>query len=221
MAQLPRSIGAIKYGEISRRSFLPAMKETARLLCIISVASSFIHVTSGSRDERSHHRIALQLDSKGRSPDRSPASSTEEKQLANCRSLFEWVDFIGEIDGKVYTGVSQVGLIGSSSTPVFDNPGLLGNPIANLRGSGIVDERDMFVTGTPSFYFYDDSGSILTFFLGFSAAESDSGPEGNYGIPLGGTGEWSGYAGFIYNSRLTSRYESPYIVNYTMCSAQR
>jgi hypothetical protein len=154
-------------------------------------------------------------------PMTSSSRHGEFSQHTSCRSLFEWVDFIGELDGKVYTGVSQVGLIGSSSTPVFDNEDLRGTPVANLKGSFIVDERDRFATGTPSFYFFDDSNSILTFFLGFSVAESDNGPEGNYGIPLGGTGEWSGYRGFIYSSRLTSRYQYPFIVNYTICSANQ
>jgi hypothetical protein len=195
------------------------MKGKGGLTHITLLVSFLFPMTSGSRYAITHQRLAPDMESKGRYPKRDRAVSNEIDQHSSCRSLFEWVDFIGELDGKVYTGVSQVGLIGSSSTPVFDNEDLRGKPVANLKGSAIVDERDLFATGTPSFYFYDDSNSILTFFLGFSVAESASGPEGNYGIPLGGTGEWSGYQGVIYNSRFTQRYQSPFIINYTICSA--
>jgi hypothetical protein len=189
----------------------------------IALAASHLAMGSGEGDLRGDRGGVAALVGKGDNYRRERApipASTSALQLPSCRSLFEWVDFIGELDGKVYTGVSQVGLIGSSSTPIFDNEDLQGSPIANLRGSAIVDERDLFATGTPSFYFYDDSNSLLTFLLGFSVAENGNGPEGNYGIPLGGTGEWSGFQGFIYNSRLTSRYETPYIVNYTICALQ-
>ena len=188
----------------------------------VALVASHLAMSSGQGDGRADHGGVADLKGKRESRrERAPIpTSTSALQLPGCRSLFEWVDFIGELDGKVYTGVSQVGLIGSSSTPIFDNEDLQGSPVANLRGSAIVDERDLFATGTPSFYFYDDSNSLLTFLLGFSVAENGNGPEGNYGIPLGGTGEWSGFQGFIYNSRLTSRYETPYIVNYTICASQ-
>ena len=139
-----------------------------------------------------------------------------QNKFRTCQALYEWVDFIGDLNGQSYTGVSQIGLIASVSTPLFDNERLLGSPVANLRGSVILDQRNMFATGTLSFHFYK-TNDMLTFHQGFAVADDASSAQ-NYGIPVGGNGSWAKFEGFIYNARLTDSFATPAIVNYTICS---
>jgi len=136
---------------------------------------------------------------------------------AQCRSLYVWNDFIGTIDGRVYTGIGRVGDISSLDTPVYDNEYLEGNPIAVLRGSMIDDMVANFATGTLAYTFYDNDDQLVVHF-GVSTQLKAAGPKGNYGIPLGGTDKWTEFEGFVSIQRASRQYESPSITNYTICA---
>lgn len=141
-----------------------------------------------------------------------------EIAIDECRSLYGWNDYIGNLDGRNYTGIARVGEIHSLDTPIFDNEYLEGNPIAALRGSMVDDMVANFATGTLAYTFYDNDDQLVVHFGVSTKPNAMTSPSGHYGIPIGGTGFWTNYKGlFVYIQSQTREYESPSIMNYTVC----
>jgi len=140
-----------------------------------------------------------------------------ESRTAGCQSLFGWNDFIGSLGGRNYTGTARVGEIYSLDTPIFDNEFLEGSPTAVLRGSIVDDMAAKFATGTMAYTFYDGGDQLVVHFGVSSNPRKLMNPQGQYGIPIGGSGSWTNYQGFVFVQSETREYESPSVMNYTVC----
>jgi hypothetical protein len=117
--------------------------------------------------------------------------------------LYEYSNFLGTLDNVTYTGSHQPEpSIGQFNTPLFDNPDLEGSPVAQLRGSYLVDVVAKYATYTSAAHFFDpiDDGYFLVWSLGFSTATLSTG----MGVAVGGTGPWSKYVGTVKSEPLNS-----------------
>lgn len=141
-------------------------------------------------------------------------AGTEE---SGCQSVYGWTDFIGSLGGREYAGVSRVGEISSLDCPIYDNEYLEGSPIAVLRGSMVDDMAANRATGNVAYTFYDNEDDLVVHFGISTQPEAIRTSDGNYGIAVGGTGTWEEYQGFVYIKSETREYESPSIMNYTLC----
>jgi hypothetical protein len=133
-------------------------------------------------------------------------------------SVFEWSDFAGALGPYNYTGSSGLGSVGTVDTPLFDNEGVSGLPIGSNVGSFVINHENSFATGIFTFHFYAPYTDYLVSNQGFYYGVGNSSGRDNFGIPLGGTGRWSGYTGFITNKPISDVYESPYVIEYRICS---
>jgi hypothetical protein len=120
-----------------------------------------------------------------------------------CIVLYEYSSFLGVLNNVTYTGSHQPeSNIGQFNTPLFDNPDLDGPPVAQLRGSYLLDVVAKYATYTTAAHFFDpnDAGYFLVLSLGFSTSILSKG----LGVVIGGTGPWSNYIGTVrsepYNS---------------------
>lgn len=140
--------------------------------------------------------------------------------IDNCLTLYEWSNCDEEIGGYQYTGqtrpaegTSYSGTIRSFNTPLFTNEELEGDPVARLRGSYIYDPTDSFATFTSAFQFVGAEQDKLAFHMGFSFRNEFE----QYGVPVGGSGRWTGFQGKVTGKQITSADSSPAIVRYTIC----
>lgn len=133
---------------------------------------------------------------------------------AGCVIMYEWSDCEEEIDGYQYTGqnTEDSGVIRSFNTPLFDNVDLEGSPVSRLRGSYILNPTNQFATFTSAFDFIEQEDSLV-FHMGFSSKNQTE----QYGVPLGGTGRWTGYQGNVTGKPMTDVDSSPAIVRYSVC----
>jgi hypothetical protein len=142
-----------------------------------------------------------------------------------CRALYEYSNFLGELNNVTYTG-SQTAQpnIGQFNTPMFDNPELLGTPVGRLRGSYLEDVVAHFATFVSAIEFFGSpSSQYLVVSLGFSTSSVSAGS----GVALGGTGSWSDYRGTVVSEPLNASWTSddavgggtgrPVVFRYTIC----
>jgi len=136
-----------------------------------------------------------------------------------CLTLYEWSNCNEVIGGYNYTGqtIPAAGsgystTIRSFNTPLFTDVGLEGFPVARLRGSYIYDPTDSFATFTSAFQFNRDK---LVFHMGFSFRNEFE----QYGVPVGGSGQWVGFTGSVRGKQVTSPDSDPAIVRYSICPA--
>jgi hypothetical protein len=120
-----------------------------------------------------------------------------------CFQLYEYSDFLGVLYNTTYTGSQQPEpSIGQFNSPLFDNPGLEGPPVAQLRGSYLVDVAAKYATYTSAAKFFDsDGGYFLAWSLGFSTASLSTGK----GVVVGGTGVFRNYLGSVRSEPVQAR----------------
>jgi len=140
-----------------------------------------------------------------------------------CFNLYEWSDFVGELGGYSYTGSNLDGVIGTFNTPVFDTPDVRAagsGPVARLRGYYVTDPASGISTYTAAWYFIDQD-DYLAYYAQFDSS-------GTQGVPVGGTGRWQNFRGYIGGGELlqgggassgSDGDSLPYIIYFTVCPA--
>jgi len=152
------------------------------------------------------------------SPKISKGAPKPKDARKDCFKLYEWSNFVGELGGYNFTGsnLDSDGVIGSFNTPIFDDPTVLDDPIARLRGSYITDTASGISTYTSAMYFVEQE-EYLVYHLKFASSEVLS-PQ-NQGVVVGGTRRWFGYQGTIEGGELSNPDHSHYVIEYIICPA--
>jgi len=205
------------------------LRVIGHLLVVCLACGGATEVIAGTADTVGRQSHIIQAAS---TRTRAKRRALQQEGQRECRSLYSWDDFIGAIDGRDYAGIARFGEIFSLDTPVYDNEYLEGNPVAVLRGSMVDDMLAQFSTGTLAYTFYDGNDLLVVHFgvsteqirqrqqqqNGDGANSATESHDGNdYGIPLGGTGPWTDFTGFVTIQKTGREFDSPSITNYTIC----
>jgi hypothetical protein len=148
------------------------------------------------------------------------------KVHSQCQTLYEYSNFLGEINNVTYTGSQKPQPnIGQFNTPMFDNPELRGDPVGRFRGSYLEDVVAHFATFVAAVEFFGapTTSKYLVVSLGFPTLSISAGT----GVALGGTGLWSDYRGTVVSEPFNASWTSddsvgggtavPIVFRYTIC----